>query len=84
MDLTEQEEEHIGYLKGYFGFKSKEDIDNSLKILIDNLNGKYPERNFYKKSWNIFTDTFNQWYQEKLKPRLQKDIDLLVKYHEEI
>ena len=78
------ENEITGYLKGYFGFGSSDEIQESLNNLKDILNRQPSPPVSASIVWSSFANDFKEWYREQLEPCLQQDLDLLIKYHKEI
>ena len=71
-----QDYEVSGYLKGYFGFQSQKSIDRSLISLQKILNDieSLPEHS--DTVWYGFTKQFSDWFEKKLKPCLEKELEL--------
>lgn len=78
-----QENEVIGYLKGYFGFTSEESINKSLLSLKETINicRLHPIDPLGDTTWGVFSVQFTKWFERKLKPCLDKEFELHYLYH---
>jgi hypothetical protein len=76
-----QENEIIGYLKGYFGFTNEESITKSLVELNSILNNKQEPPLEPSTTWYVFVEQFAKWFEKKLKPCLEKEIELYQMYY---
>lgn len=76
-----QENEVIGYLKGYFGFTNEESIAKALIELKDILNNDKDLSSSPSTIWAVFIDQFNKWFEKKLKPCLEKELELYKMYY---
>lgn len=75
------ENEIIGYLKGYFGFTNESAITNSLLELKDILNNDKSLTTQPSTIWSAFIDQFSKWFEKKLKPCLEKELELYKMYY---
>ena len=73
------EAEHIAYLKGYFGFAEKNELENAVKNLADKLDNNIPMSNFNAK-WRDFVDEVAEWYGLNIKPLLDDELNIFNKY----
>jgi hypothetical protein len=71
----------IGYLKGLFGFLEAEDINRALLDLEKVLNDKQPSISIYIEEWQYFAGQFKKWFEKKLKPCLEKELELYKMYY---
>lgn len=72
----------IGYLKGLFGFLDAEDINRALLDLEKVLNGKQPSISIYIEEWKHFAEQFKKWFERKLKPCLERELELFKMYYD--
>lgn len=77
---TVKESDVSGYLKGYFGFNSEAAISSSLEELIDLLNRQSPNYSS-NTTWSVFVQQFQEWFKYKLRPCLEKEIELHMMYY---
>lgn len=75
------ENEIVGYLKGYFGFTNEESIKKALLELKDVLNSDNDLSSQPRTIWAVFVDQFNKWFEKKLKPCLEKEVELYKMYY---
>jgi len=71
----------IGYLKGLFGFLDAEDINRALLDLERVLNGKQTSISIYIEKWQHFAEQFKKWFEKKLQPCLEKEMELYQMYY---
>jgi len=76
-----QENEIIGYLKGYFGFANEDSITKALIELKDILNNDEDLQPKANMIWSDFVEQFSKWFEKKLKPCLEKELELYKMYY---
>ena len=77
-----QENEIIGYLKGYFGFTNEESIAKALVELKDILNRSQELPLEPVATWHVFVEQFAKWFEKKLKPCSEKELELYKMYYD--
>jgi hypothetical protein len=65
--------EHIAYLKGYFGFVEKKELEAAVKNLANRIDDLNYASNFNNR-WQEFADAFIEWHKIHIKPLLDKEI----------
>lgn len=72
-------EEHIGFVRGVFGFLGKDDYHLAIQVLVKELNGEYMIEKFGSR-WLEFSIAFKKWYEEVLSPLMQQEVELWKPY----
>ncbi|WPY01478.1 hypothetical protein Trichorick_01391 (plasmid) [Candidatus Trichorickettsia mobilis] len=78
-----EEKELIGYITGYFEFLSSGDINTAMNDLKLVLNNEQTSFRVLENKWNTFARQFTSWFNEKLRPCLDKELELHKMYFEE-
>jgi len=77
------EEEHIAYLKGYFGFTDRREIEAAISGLINKIDNEHYILNFDTK-WLDFVEEFTDWYKGNIKPLLDDEFKIFSRYSKRI
>ena len=76
-----QDLEAIAYLKGYFGFTEDRDISKAIEELKNALNGNEYSLGQLDPKWQEFHMDFQKWFMYKIKPCLEKELELYKMYY---
>jgi hypothetical protein len=79
-----EEKELIGYITGYFEFLSSGDINTATNDLKLVLNNELTSFRVLENKWNSFARQFTSWFNEKLRPCLDKELELHKMYFEQL
>lgn len=76
--------EFIGYMTGYFEFTSRDDIRKAMTDLALTLNNNQANFEDLESKWNTFARQFTSWFNEKLRPCLDKELEMNKMYFEQL
>lgn len=75
---TWDKDEQLGFIAGTFEFRA-EDIKNYIGRAIKEL--QQDNRSYYLPSkWRCFADQFRSWYESKVKPFIENEINIFNNY----
>ena len=74
-----EELEHLGFLRGSFGFANKRELDTALVNLVKTLNEESAINNADSR-WQNFKEQFVEWYIAQIKPLIQAETEIFNRY----
>jgi len=74
-----EELEHIGFLRGSFGFANRRELDAALANLVKILNEESAINNTDSR-WQDFKEQFVEWYNAHIKPLINAETEIFNRY----
>lgn len=74
-----EELEHLGFLRGSFGFANKRELDAALANLVKTLNEESAINNTDSR-WQDFKEQFVEWYNIQIKPLIKVEMEIFNRY----
>ena len=68
------------YLMGVFGFGATYCVDQAFDELKNELNGVRSDDRMYSEEWDKFSSQLQGWYNNKIRPLFERDIELTKLY----
>lgn len=74
-----EELEHLGFLRGSFGFANRRELDAALANLVKTLNEELATNNTDSR-WQDFKEQFVEWYNTQIKPLIKAETEIFNRY----